>query len=409
MRLSGLALASLWNRRGTALLTIAAVALSVTLVLVVQMTRQSAREGFANTVSGVDLVVGSRSGELNLLLYSVFHVGNPTAAVGWDTYARIARHRDVAWTIPLQLGDSHRGFRVVGTTEDFFRHFRHGDGEALRTTAGAATLGEHDAVLGADVARELAYAPGTRITLSHGVGEVSFLGHDGHPLTVAGILARTGTPVDRAVYVGLEALGHMHGAGATHGDDPHEHAPPESISAFMVGMKDRVMTLTMQRALNTFRGEPLQAILPAATLTELWRLVGVADAALMFVAGCVVLAGLLGMQAAILTSLNERRREMAILRSVGAAPRHVLGLMVFEAGVLAATGIALGVLLAMLLFQALRPVVLDRLGVALGTQAPGAYEWLLLAGIWVAALLMSLIPALRAYRNTLVDGLSIRV
>ena len=400
MKLLSLALRSLWNRRGTALLTTAAIAISVTLVLSVQMVRHSAREGFASTVSGVDLIVGARSGQLNLLLYSVFHVGEPTAAVSWENYQRIARHRDVAWTIPLQLGDSHRGHRVVGTTDDFFRHFRFGDNAALRAASGPLTLAGDTAVLGAEAARLLEYSVGDELVVSHGVGEVSFRSHAAHPLRVGAILERTGTPLDRSIHVSLGTLGEMHG---------HAAEEPDSVSAFMVGMRNRVMTLTMQRAINTFRAEPLQAIVPAATLTELWRLVGVADKALLLVAGCVVLAGLLGMQAALLTSLNERRREMAILRSVGAAPRHVLTLLVLEAGALALAGIAIGVALAYGSFWVLRPFVLESLGLQLALAAPTATEWLLLGLVLLAALAMGLIPALRAYRNTLADGLSIRV
>jgi putative ABC transport system permease protein len=111
-----LAWRSLWNRRATAALTIAAIAVSVALLLGVEKMRTAAREGFANTVSGVDLIVGSRSGPLNLLLYSVFRVGDATANVTWASYQRVANHRDVAWTIPISLGDSHRGFRVMGTS-----------------------------------------------------------------------------------------------------------------------------------------------------------------------------------------------------------------------------------------------------------------------------------------------------
>src|ERR1700730_11812884 len=125
-----LAWKSLWNRRATALLTISAIAISVALLLGVQKLRTAARESFANTVSGVDLIVGARSGPLNLLLYSIFRIGDATANVGWASYQKIAHHPDVEWTIPISLGDSHRGFRVMGTNTDYFKHYRFGDGRA---------------------------------------------------------------------------------------------------------------------------------------------------------------------------------------------------------------------------------------------------------------------------------------
>jgi putative ABC transport system permease protein len=184
---------------------------------------------------------------------------------------------------------------------------------------------------------------------------------------------------------------------------------PESITAFMVGMRSRVMTFTMQRAINDYRQEPLMAIMPGVALSQLWNLVGIADTALMIVAGFVVLAGLLGMLTAILTSLNERRREMAILRSVGARPRHVFTLLVAEAGILASGGVAAGVGLMYLLIAAARPVLETRFGIFLEVGGLRSYDLAILGTVVLAGLLMGALPAWRAYRNTLSDGLTLRV
>ena len=415
-----LALRSLWNRRVTALLTIASIAVSVALLLGVQKLRASAREGFANTVSGVDLIIGARSGSLNLLLYSVFRVGDATANVSWTSYQKIAHHPDVAWTIPISLGDSHRGFRVMGTNGDYFQHYRFAGGRALQFAAGAPFHDLYDAVLGADVARTLGYKLGDSITIAHGVGAVSFAEHKDKPFRIAGILAKTGTPVDRTVHVSLEAITAIHidwqsGMQAPAGfrvnaEQARTHdLTPDSITAFLVGMRSKVMTFTMQRAINDYRQEPLLAILPGVALSQLWDLVGIADTALMIVAAFVVLAGLLGMVTAILTSLNERRREMAILRSVGARPRHVFTLLIAEAGLLAGVGCIGGVLLAYLLLIVGRPLLETRFGIFVSLTVLSSYEIAILAAIVVGALVMGLLPASRAYRNTLSDGLQIRV
>jgi putative ABC transport system permease protein len=351
-----LAFRSLRNRRTTALLTLAAIAVSVALLLGVQKTRTAAREGFANTVSGVDLIVGARSGQLNLLLYSVFRVGDATANVSWETYQKVAGRSDVAWTIPLSLGDSHRGFRVLGTNLDYFRHYRFAGGRELTFETGQPFSDLYDAVLGAEVAQQLGYRLGDPIVIAHGLGKVSFANHEDKPFRIVGILARTGTPVDRTVHVSLEALTAIHldwqsGMRALPGARVDAETArtmaltPTSITAFMVGMENRVMTFGLQRAVNEYRQEALLAIIPGVALTQLWNLVGIADTALMIIAAFVVLAGLLGMLTAILTSLNERRREMAILRSVGAQPRHVFTLLITEAGLLATGGVAAGVAL----------------------------------------------------------------
>ena len=415
-----LALRSIWNRRTTALLTIAAIAISVALLLGVQKMRTSAKESFANTVSGVDLIVGARSGPLNLLLYSVFRVGDATANVSWDSYQKIAKHPDVAWTIPISLGDSHRGYRVLGTTPDYFRHYRYAGDRDLAFASGKPFADLYDTVLGADVASQLGYKLGDPVVIAHGLGHVSFAEHKDKPFRVVGILARTGTPVDRTVHVSLEAITAIHidwqsGMQAMPGqrvDAEQARAmelTPTSITAFMVGMRSKVMTFTMQRAVNEYRMEPLLAIIPGVALSQLWQLVGVADTALMVIAGFVVLAGLLGMLTAILTSLNERRREMAILRSVGARARHVFTLLVAEAGLLATAGVAAGVAVAYLAMWAAAPLLSNRYGIFVQITGLSRYDLAILAGIVCAALLMGLLPAWRAYRNTLSDGLTIRV
>lgn len=415
-----LALRSLWNRRVTAILTVGAIAASVALLLSVQMLRTAAREGFTQTLSGADLLVGARTGPLNLLLYSIFRIGDATANVSWATYLKIAHHRDVAWTIPISLGDSHRGFRVLGTDSSYFVHYHFAGTQSLTFTAGGPFRDLYDAVLGSDVARTLHYRVGDEITLSHGLGAVSFAEHKDKPFKVAGILAKTGAPVDNTVHVSLAGISAMHvdwrsgiqATGKYHisaEEARSKDLTPDSITAFLVGMRSKVMTFTMQRAINDYREEPLLAVLPGVALDQMWSLVGIADTSLMIVAAFVVLAGLLGMLTSILTSLNERRREMAILRSVGARPHHVFTLLVMEAGSLALLGILGGVCLTYLLLLGGRSLLAHKFGIFVPVAIPSLYDVAILAGVLAAAVLIGFIPAAQAYRRTLSDGLQIRV
>jgi putative ABC transport system permease protein len=420
MPVISLALKSLWNRRTTAALTITAIAISVTLLLGVQQLRAAAREGFASTISGADLIVGARSGPINLLLYSIFRIGDATANVTWQSYQKIAKHPDVAWAIPISLGDSHQGFRVMGTTLDYFAHYRFAGDRQLKIAVGGAWTDLYDTVLGADVASQLHYRVGDAIVLAHGIGNVSFANHKDKPFRVAGILQRTGTPVDRTVHVSLEAITAIHldwqtGAQAPVGSRISADAArqkdltPDSITAFILGMKSKVTVFLMQRAINEYTEEPLLAIIPGVALQQLWSLVGVADQALLLIAACVVLAGLLGMLTAILTSLEERRREMAILRSVGARPQHIFLLLILEAGFLALIGVLLGTVLSFGLLIGAQRFVIDHFGIVLTVTRLRATELEILSGIVLAALAMGAIPAWRAYRNSLADGLIIRV
>ena len=531
--LFGLAWKSLLNRRLTAGLLVASVAMSVMLLVAVDRIRTETKTSFINTISGVDLVVGARGGPLNLLLYAVFRVGDATSNISWESYQLVAARPEVAWSVPLSLGDAHRGYRVLGTTEAYFVHYRYGRDRALAFETGKPFANAQEAVLGAEVAATLGYALGDGIVVSHGIGDVSFVHHDDAPFTVAGILAYTGTPVDRTVHVslaGIEAMhsepgehdhghdGHSgdeddhrdahvddehhdadehaehddggehhadehaehhddaehqhgdhnerrdsdhaehhgsehdehrdhderdgehdgeldeHAADADHDDhagdadhadhasthDEHEdhHADdhgdgaesqPAAITAFLVGMHSRPLALRLQRFVNEYDGEPLMAILPGATLQQLWDLVGVVETALISVAVLVVAAGLIGMTTTLLAGLAERRREMAVLRAVGAGPGWVFALLIVESAMLAATAAIVGVAAAHGAMFAGRAVLEDRFGLALAGEAPGLFDLAVVLGVTLAGALAATFPAWRAYRYSLADGLTMRV
>ena len=413
-----LALQSLANRKLTALLTILSIAFSVALLLGVEKVRTGARQSFADTISGTDLIVGARSGGLNLLLYSVFRIGNATNNVTWKTYQDIASRPEIAWIVPISLGDSHRGFRVMGTVPEYFTlyHYRHG--RALEFASGGPFSDLFDAVIGADVAAQLGYKVGDRIIVAHGLGSVSFLEHDDKPFRVSGILAKTGTPVDRTVHVSLAAIVAIHvdwqsGAripGQTVSADEvrHMNLEPKEITAAFIGLKSKLAAFRLQRAINEYPEEPLSAILPGAALQELWGLVGTAETALAAVSGMVVLTALLGMVTMILTTLNERRREMAILRSVGATPVTILSLLATEAGVLTFFGVVLGTVFLYAALILLQPFIDRTYGLHIAIDPPTQDQLTVLAGIVIAGFIAGLLPALRAYRLSLADGMTVR-
>ena len=420
MYLLRLALTSLNNRRFTALLTVFAIALSVCLLLAVERIRTETRASFASTISGSDLIVGARSGSVNLLLYSVFRIGNATNNIRWDSFEHFATHPRVKWAIPLSLGDSHRGYRVLGTSGAYFEHYQYGRSQTLQFAEGKPFNDLFEVVLGAEVADALNYKIGQQIVLAHGVSTVSLVKHDDKPFTVSGILARTGTPVDRTLHISLAGMEALHvdwqngmparGAARLSAEQAREMGlQPKAITAMLLGLNSKIATFSLQREVNEFRGEPLLAILPGVALQELWSLMGTAEKALFVVSLFVVLTGLIGMLTAILTSLNERRREMAILRSVGARPWHIGSLLILEAFSLAAAGVGLGLALLYAGIAASRGWLRTQYGLDLPMAAPSLYEWQLLGAILAAALLMGVIPALRAYRQSLSDGLSIRL
>lgn len=410
-----LALKSLWARRLTAGLTLLAIAISVLLLLGVEKVRVELKDSFARTLSGTDLIVGARTGQINLLLYSVFRLGNPTNNISWDSYQRIKQHKDIAWIVPIALGDSHHGFRVLGTNADYFAHYAYGRQQALQLAQGRAFNDTFEAVIGADVARSLGYQLDDALVIAHGAGNTSFSLHDDLPFTLVGILAPTGTPVDKTVHVRLDGLEAIH-LGWDTGRKTLTLSPeqtkshdltPKSITAFLVGMHNKVQVFGLQRAINSYRAEPLSAILPAAALHELWGLLSMAEKAIAFIAVFVVIAGLLGMLTTLLAGLSARRRELAILRALGAGPRHLFGLLILEALLLTSLGIALGLALLYGAQLGLAPWLQAQHGLLLHLGLPSVGEWRLIGLTLLAGTVMGMLPALRVYFYSLHDGMSI--
>lgn len=409
-----LAMASLANRKASAWLTIIAIAVSTLLLLGVERVRTQTQENFANTISGTDLIVGARTGSTQLLLSSVFHIGAMNNSLSWQSYEYLQQLPSVAWHIPMALGDSFSGYPVVGTTPAFFEYFQYGNHESLQLSQGTVfNDSQHDTVVvGAEVAHRLSLNVGDELTIAHGSGGISFSDHDAHPFRVQGILAPTATPADQALYVPLAGLGLVHGEiiASEHDHDDHDHEQPVyTLSAVLLGLSNKPLALRLQRQINTYKGEPLTAIMPGLALTELWRTLNLFEKALFAVSALVAATGLLGMLTTLLASLRERRREMAVLRSIGAGPVTIFGLLVSEAFLLAFGGVVLGITLLFVILGLGADWLLVNTGMLLRATPLTANELLFAGAVLVAAILLSFIPAWRAYRNALADGLTIRL
>lgn len=418
--LLGLAWRSAWNRRFTLALTVCSIALSTFMLLGVERVRTDLRSSFSSAVSGTDLIVGARTGSVQLLLYSVFHVGAATNNIRWSSVEALEKLRGVAWMVPLSLGDSHRGYPVLGTTAAYFEHFRYGEQQPLALREGQRFSDLYDVVIGAELADKLGYRLGQRITLAHGTGEIQLgADHSDKPFTISGILARTGTPVDRTAHISLEAMQAIHvdwvaGAPLPGMKVDAEAArakdlTPRSVTAALVGLHNRAAVFSVQRQVNRFGDEALMSILPGVALDELWDVVGTGEKALLLMSGLVALVSMAGLMSVILAGLNERRRELAVLRTVGAGPWQVLALLALEGSVLTLAGIGAGILALLACGLALNPWLQASFGLTLHLGQTTALQWLLLAGLLVAGWLASLLPAWRAYRLSLADGLSPRI
>ena len=373
--LLSLAFASAWNRRATLGLMAVSIALSVVLLLGVEQLRTQARESFSQSISGTDLVVGARTSPIQLMLYAVFRLGDATHNIRWSSFQAMAEHPAVAWAIPISLGDSHRGFAVIGTTAAYFEHFRYGERRSLAFAAGKPFADIFDAAIGAEVAERLGYRVGDSIVLNHGAKDIRLAEHADKPFKVSGILQRTGLPVDRSVHVSLEAVEAIHldwqgGAPMPGLSIPAEYVrkfdlAPKEITAALIGLKSRAGVFQMQRFINQYKGEPLLAVLPGVALDELWSIVSIAEKSLLAISALVVAVGMSGLVAVVLAALGERRRELAILRSVGAGPRVVFMLLAIEGLMVVTAGALLGVLGLIVLNLFAAPILEAHLGISL--------------------------------------------
>ena len=514
MLIPRLALRSLHSRLLTTSLTVASIALSVTLLVGIENVRAGVRDSFAGTIRGTDLIVGARGGTLQVLLSTVFGIGSPAGSVKLSTFDRWKAHPAVKWAVPYSLGDSHRGFRVVGTTPEFFERYRFRHNGRVTFALGRAFGADSDVVIGSEVAERLHYGLGTHVVVTHGMRDIGTSSHEAHPFIVVGVLERTFTPIDRSVYITLDGIEAMHdgfekpptpakvasaiptraappiaaaapkprkpatrketplpadvpavmpgaspppgtplvmpGASPPPGTPlvmpgaeapqatvkptssqpraPRPHAltttpvttnvaPTDShgqqhgndqITAFFVGTKNRFEALMLQREMNTDLVEPLTAVIPGVALGELWQNIGGAEVGLRVIAIFAVAIGLTGMLVSLYSSLEARRREMAIFRAIGAGPKTIVSLLVLESGLLAFLGCVIGVALVyvgLLLGQA--PIE-QRFGLHLAIRPLGVTEWSYLAVVFFAGIVIGFVPALKAYRTSLVDGLSPR-
>ena len=412
-----LAFGSLVARALTVGMTILAIALSVALFLGVEKVRTGAKASFADTISGTDLIIGARSGSVQLLLYSVFRIGNATNNMTWESYQDISSRPEIDWIVPISLGDSHRQFRVMGTTPAFFERYKYRSDQSLAVRDGAIMSDIFDTVIGADVATTLGYEVGDPIVVAHGLA--SFSEHENQPFRISGILEKTGTPVDRTVVVSLEAIEAVHVDWQSGAQIPGQATPanvirqmdlePQAVTAALIGVKSRLQVFGLQRSINEYPQEPLLAILPGVALQELWQIVSIAETALIAVSAMVVITALIGMMATIFSSLNERRREMAIFRAMGARPRVVLGLLVLEAALMAAIGAVLGLALLYVGLFIGQPLIDSAFGLWLPIEAPTMREVWVLLSVVAASAIVSMVPALRAYRMSVADGMMVKI
>ena len=467
-----LVIQSLLNRWLSCLLIILTLAFSISLFFTVSRIQESVRSSFQNTISGVDSVVAARGGDLQILLNSVFLIGEPNSTIRWGTFKDITDNNKMNWAVPITLGDSHKGYRVIGTTNNYFKEIKYSSGKNIEFLSGNSFNDVFDVVLGNAVANKLKYNLDAEIIITHGlsdVGEVHTFhsekenhsdhadhddhadeehdnhddhvdhddhakheehdnhedhadeGHEGHNhenlgFKVTGILKPTGTPIDNAVYISLAGIEAMHTGwignqkviDVSIEQIMQSELKPKTISAIFVSLKNRTQVFQFQRDVLNYKEEAISSVMPGITLSRLWALTGNLDKAFKIITFFIIIIALLGMIAMTIAGLNGRRREMAILRSVGASPTNIVSLLLVESIIISLISCAIGYILMIIIFSIGKDYLQNNYGIFINSFSIKNYDLQMIISIICAALIATIVPAIQIYKNTLRDGLNVR-
>jgi len=448
---------SLLNRWLSCLLIILTLAFSISLFFTVSRIQESVKSSFQNTVSGVDSVIASRGGDLQILLNSVFLIGEPNNTIKWNTYQDIINHDKIKWAVPISLGDSHKGYRVIGTNNNYFKEIKYSSKKNIEFSSGNSFNDVFDVVIGSAVASKLNYNIGSDIAISHGLSEAGEVhtfhqknhddhadeeddnhddhadeeddNHDDHAdeghhdhnrenlgFKVSGILNPTGTPIDNAVYVSLAGLEAMHTGwignqkviDVSIDQIMESELKPKTISSIFVALNNRIQIFQFQRDILNYKKEAISAVMPGITLSRLWMLTGNVDKAFKIITFFIIIIALLGMIAMTIAGLNSRRREMAILRSVGASPSNIVSLLLVESIIISIVSCIVGYILMIVIFSLGKDYLQNNYGIFIDSFSIKNYDLQIIIAIVCAALIATIVPAIQIYKNTLRDGLSVK-
>ena len=390
MKLLALAFRYLWARPLAALLNLLLLTLGLASITFVVLVSDQVTRAFQRDLAGIDLVVGAKGSPVQLILAGVFHIDVPPGNIALADVRALAARPEVAQLIPLSLGDSFRGFRIVGTTPDYLAHYR------LRVAQGQPWAGPMEAVAGAQVAQVAGLDPGATFVGTHGLG-ASGHAHGETPYRVTGVLAPCGCVVDRLLLTGLESVWQVHEKTmATDEEDRKALEANREVTMALIRYRSPLAAASFPRYVNN--ETDMQAAAPAIEVTRLLRMLGVGTEVLRGVGAVLLLTAALSVFIALWTAVRERRADLAMLRMLGASPAKVAALLLAEgfwlAAIASVLGLAAGHALAALvgsILQAQQSLPLS------GWQwAPGE-AWIPSAALATAGL-AALIPALSAYR-----------
>lgn len=447
MRIHTIILAFLRHRLFASVLTALSVSAGVGLASFLLIISIESEHTFSQKDTGYEIIVGAKGSPLQLVLNTMYHIGTPTGNISLDVYERFKKDRRVKSLLPMVFGDNVGGYKVIGTSPDFFSTFQYRKDRSVQIQQGRAFAHEFEVVIGSESAHGLGVRCGDSVIVRHGLSTDDAGAHNHGKMPIVGILAPTGTAIDRGVYMTMRTVWDIHyheyqqqqeqaeqalqsaeqAQSSTpssspkkkdpegnhqdhHESDDHNHAHHQipqdftTVTAIAVKLGSPIFFESFVRSVN--EGTSAQAALPVFEMMNLFAIVGNINGVLFAVAGLTIIIGALSIVAALYNSLNERKREIAIMRSLGAHRKTIVMLILSEAGSIGFFGAILGVLSAHILAIVLRPYIAQRIGASIEVQLWYPQVWLLVVYVLLFTLCIACIPAWKAYRTAVADHLN---
>lgn len=378
------------------LVTVVSIALAGGLLMAVWVVKDQSRSTFTGQSGGWDAVLGARGAKLQLVLNAIFHLEASPGNITFDDYEGIRTNRAVAVAVPIAVGDNYRGYRLVGTTTNQFE-VEYSKGQRFRLQPGGRLFddGFREAVVGSFAARKLGLTIGSEFKPFHGLNFDPKAQHE-ETYVVVGVLEPSNTPADRVIWIPLAGLQNMGG---------HDAATATDVSAVLVRLRSPMAGQQLDMLYNR-QGNRMTFAWPIAKqMADLFEKFGWFDAVLAMVAWLVALVAVGAVLASLYNSMHSRRRDLAILRALGARRRTIFAAIILESATIAALGMGLGFLVYAMILGAAAAVIRSQTGVVLDPWQPAwVWLWAPIAMVLLGAL-AGVLPAIKAYRTDVAGGL----
>ena len=407
---------NLRQRSLSSLLTIFSIMLGTGLVVAILILRQESEQAFNQTATGYELIVGPKGSSLQLTLSTVYNIGSPIQNMPLKTYELLKNDKRVKLAIPYVLGDNYKNYRIAGTVPEIFSAFEYKKGSKYKLQSGEIFKEDFEAVIGSDAAEMTGLKTGDFFTGSHGIE--SYEGSEEHgenKFRISGILEKTFTPSDKVIFVSMNSVWKIHNHESEEAQkhsgseiDSAEADKNKTITSVFVSLRNPVYFDLLRRQINDnkFEGINAQAILPVFEIKQLFDIIGNINSILLVIAYLVIFTAAISILVSIYNSMNERRRDIAIMRSLGAGRLKIMKIILLEGLIISFTGGILGIIAGHTVVFAMKSRISKLAGIEITGLVYSKGEIYLLAGTVLLGAFASLIPAVKAYRSDAAKNLN---